>query len=386
MERHENESYLDYVKRVTSALECDTIGYKEWGDYILGADNNYSSDNLRKGFYIVRKMLPKLDGSAEVTDEDIIRQIQTQKDELYKERVKLQDQRREYNKNLRVEARYENLRDTLVECVEGMIPLIDYKENGGRLVDKPMLKEAVLDISDVHYGIEVDNVLNYYDTNIAKERMEKLLNKTIGYIIDQKIGVLHICVLGDLLSGNIHVSTRIDNEEDIISQTISMSEILSNFINEVSKFCKVKVYGVIGNHSRVNSNKKESLPAENFERLIFEYINLRCPNNKVLLNGLEDWQTFNIGDREIFITHGDKDTLNNVKNHAVNLLGRVPDEIHIGHFHHMNIKDDNNCEIVQNGSVISTDEYAMSRRLHTDPYQVLRIYGDDIQTIKVSLK
>lgn len=322
-----------------------------------------------------------LEPSQYASDEQIKR-LEQLKNELYKERVKLQDQRKEWNKILREEARFEHLKEVMLDAISGLEPIdIDYQpkrhENG---------KSAILDISDIHLGIRVDNVLNYYDIDVAKKRMNVLLRKTIDNIYKHNIDDLRVNLLGDLVGGYIHLQSRIEAEEDVISQIIICSEVLSNFVSELSKHTNVKVYGVIGNHSRCHADKKESSSAENFERLIFEYLTIRCPNVKVLMNGLEDWQTYKIGDKEIFISHGDKDSIDNVKRHSVDLIGRVVDEIHIGHIHCVNIMNDNDTKIIVNGSVMGTDSYAVSIRKNTKPYQVMRIYdGDDAITYELTL-
>lgn len=378
-----NESFIQYLSRLTNYLDNGMITYDEWGDLILGAENVYSSDNLRKASYVLKKILPKLDGSDDIDSEEILETIKEQKEEMFKERCRLQDQRREYNKLLREEARYENLRDVLVDTIREIEPQISHTPQRNKLA----YKEAILDISDIHAGLLIDNVVNYYDIDTMKDRMNVLLNKTIEYVLDHRVRKLHINLLGDLISGFIHLQSRVAAEEDVMSQIIIVSEVLSNMINELDKYVEVEVYGVVGNHSRATADKKSNMPAENFERLIFEYINLRCPKHRVHLNGLEDWQTYSVMGREIFITHGDKDTISNVKKHSVDILGRVVDEIHIGHFHHVNITDDCNTEIVVNGSAVGTDEHAMSVRKNTKPYQVLRVYGedDDVITCKISL-
>lgn len=315
----------------------------------------------------------QLDGYA--SDEQI-EKFEKIKDEVFKERVKLQDQRREYNKILREEARFEHLRDLMIEAIRDLEPLnFDYQpkkhDNG---------KPAILDISDIHLGARCDNVLNYYDIDVAKARMNMLLEKTIDKIYHENIDNLCINILGDCISGFIHLQSRIEAEEDVISQIVTCSEMLSNFIVELSHHTNVKVYGVVGNHSRANANKRDNMPAENFERLIFEYINIRCANI-VRMNGLEDWQTYKFAGRDIFISHGDKDSVANVKQHAVDLIGYVPDEIHIGHVHHVNVVNDNDTIIVVNGSVMGADSYAVGIRKTTKPYQVMRVYdGDDVST------
>ena len=48
MERKSGESYVSYAKRLTNSVEVGIIEYKEYGDSLLGIDNNYSSENIRK--------------------------------------------------------------------------------------------------------------------------------------------------------------------------------------------------------------------------------------------------------------------------------------------------------------------------------------------------
>ena len=48
MERKSGESYVSYAKRLTNSVEDGIIEYKEYGDSLLGIDNNYSSENIRK--------------------------------------------------------------------------------------------------------------------------------------------------------------------------------------------------------------------------------------------------------------------------------------------------------------------------------------------------
>ena len=93
MERKENESYLGYVRRTTEALDNGKIDYKEWGDCVLGYDNNYSSDNARKASYFVKKMLPKLEGDTDITENDILNFIATQRQELNKDKIQMRDRK-----------------------------------------------------------------------------------------------------------------------------------------------------------------------------------------------------------------------------------------------------------------------------------------------------
>lgn len=377
--------YQDELDILVDKVEGTTD--KDWVEMVGELGLEVHPDSLRKsftsgrycGYQVYKYFQEKLESGY--TEEESKR-LETLRQELYKEKCRVQDQKREYNKALRETARYEHLVDRMENAIENLEPL----HLGACYEPNPTEVEAVLILSDFHYGLEVDNVLNEYNTDIAKERLKTLLDKTVYYCNIHRVQKLHVGLAGDLICGAIHLQSRVDAEEDLISQVINVSELLANFINSLmAKVPEVKVWGVIGNHSRVNADKKSNMPAENFERLIFKYIEMRVPGLVVATNGLEDWITFKVKDQLIFMTHGDKDALSNIKMHAVNLLGKVPDRIYFGHIHHMNIKDDNGTEIVVNGSIVSTDEYAMGLRCNTKPYQILQVFDKDVCTYKINL-
>lgn len=353
-------------------------------DYI-GVDMH--PDSLRKAFatteyggYKVAKYL--MDKTAKELTDDMMQSLQHKKDEEYKERVRLQDARREYNKELRAEARYENLVEVMRDAIEYMPNL----EFCSKHVDSDDVK-AILLVSDLHYGALIDNPINFYDTSVCKERMDTLLNKTIRYCTIHRVKELYVNLAGDLVCGNIHLGSRVEQEEDIITQTMQVAELLANFLSELSKHVdNIVLVCVQGNHSRVNPDLKANLNQENFERIIFEYIKMRLPEIKMLRNGNEDWIAYDIGDKKIFLEHGDKSSVSSAKEKAVNMVGYAPDVILFGHFHHMELNDKNGTDVVVNGSVMGVDSYAIRRRFNTNPYQVMQVYdGDDTCTYKLVL-
>jgi predicted phosphodiesterase len=359
-----------------------------WQDIIDEYNLDINRDTLRKCFngefggYNVYKYM-KANQNTYASDEQI-EKFEQIKDEVYRERVKLQDARRELNKYNREYARQENLMEVLADCMED---LPEIKLNYAPVLDdNPPVHEAALIISDIHDGIKIDNVSNYYDKEVVEQRMSQLCFKAIQVCLSHGINTLNIELCGDLIAGAIHTSVRVEQEEDLISAIIHVSEVLSQFINEIKNVVpNVNVYAVCGNHGRTQSKLSDNINRENYERLIFEYIKLRVPSVKVYQNGWEDFIHYKIGDKEIVVMHGDKDSLTNAKNHCCNLLGKVVDEIHMGHIHQFNMKDDNGTLIVVNGSVVSTDSYAMSLRQITKPYQVMRVYGENEATYRLML-
>lgn len=381
------KSYEDELQLLIDKVEG--ADDKSWEEMVSELGLSVHPDSLRKSFnggrysgYAVAKYYNKKFENEYCTSDEIDR-LETLKTEIIKEKIKLSDTRREYKKHLSVEARYENLVDVLREEINNL----DELELHHNEIHKNSGVSGALLISDIHYGNTTDNVLNYYNTDIAKERIQQLLDKTIYYCSSNRVQTLYINLLGDLIAGNIHTSVRVEQEEDVISQIVHVSEILSNFISEISKYVNdVKVICVQGNHGRVTPNIKESLNQENYERLIYEYIRLRLPNVNIITNGFEDWVAYNIGDRKIFVEHGDKSKVEYIKQKAINLVGYVPDDIFVGHYHCMKVIDDNNTDVIINGSILSTDSYAMKHRLNTRPHQILRIYNnDDVCTYKLNL-
>lgn len=369
------------IDKVDGTLD---MGWQEICDYI-GADIH--PDSLRKAFattdyggYKVAKYL--MDKTAHELTDDMIKTLQSKKEEEYKKRVRLQDARREYNKELRAEARYENLVEVMRDSIEYM-PNLEFRS---KHVDSNDVK-AILLVSDLHYGALIDNPINFYDTSVCKERMNTLLNKTIKYCTIHRVKELYVNLAGDLVCGNIHLGSRVEQEEDIITQTMQVAELLANFLSDLSKHVdNIVLVCVQGNHSRVNPDLKANLNQENFERIIFEYIKMRLPEIKMLRNGNEDWIAYDIGDKKIFLEHGDKSSVSSAKEKAVNMVGYAPDVILFGHFHHMELNDKNGTDVVVNGSVMGVDSYAIRRRFNTNPYQVMQVYdGDDTCTYKLVL-
>lgn len=384
MERQQDETYLSFVRRVTNLLEDKKIDFSEWGDSILAEENTYNSDNLRKASYVVSKMLRKLDDSVDVTEDSVKKELEELRDTIYKERVKLQDANREKNAHLRQDSRTEQIIEEMKISIENMKPISFKKQeySFGTGIEASVL------VSDIHYGIVCDNIKNYYDEEICIERLAQLRDKTVSLCKTHKVDKLNVAILGDDISGIIHNSTISENNRDVITQIMEVSEILANFVASLAEeIPNVKVFSTFGNHSRTGQGKANQPNKENFERLVPEFLRLRLAHLgiKVIGGGYEDFIQTKIGGRTIVMTHGDKDSLNNVANSFTKLLDTKVDEIYMAHYHAHQEKDDCGTQVVINGSLVSTDSYAMSIRKHTLATQLLRIYGEDVCCYKLTL-
>ena len=161
----------------------------DWSEICDKYNLDFNPDTIRKGSQ------PPLVGSAFVSEyykwkesqrdsdakeDSYFKELQIQKDAIYKEKRKLYDQRREYNKLLISDARAEHLNDELIRIAENLnkeyplVQLDEYKKVNTK-------KEALLALSDWHYGMVTDNIWNTYNTDVCKKRVAKLASKVIEY-------------------------------------------------------------------------------------------------------------------------------------------------------------------------------------------------------------
>lgn len=393
LERKPNENNLEYLLRLCKYKIEEKPNDLDWQDIIELTNLNVHRDTLRKamntefGAYAVLKLYEeKIQNNY--TGQDLLEDFREEKKELEKMKMQYQDQKREYRKYLRSDAKFEHLLNEMKKSIEKLPELkikekIDFSYNLGN--------EGILILSDWHLGLKCKNHWNEFNYEIARERIEKLKNKVIKYCKKHIVDILHIEIIGDMINGSIHLGNRVESEENVINQAMTTSEILANFINDLAnELPNIKVYTLYGNHGRVNSNKNDSIDVENFERLIEWYLDIRLKdiNNIELCKNIYD-ETFNYfqlkNGKNIVFSHGNYDKVNRVIDDYSKMLKIYVDEVHLGHFHNYNEKDDSGRTLLINGTLSGTDTYSKNLRLIGKPMQTLRIYEEDICTYKIYL-
>ena len=365
------------------------MGWDEVCD-LIGADIH--PDSLRKAFattnyggYQVAKYL--MDKTANELTEEMVKRLQSKKDEEYKERVRLQDARREYNKELRVEARYENLVNIMKDCLRDVVTSsVEFGEKHLHIENKKP-KYAILMLSDWHYGALCDSQWNYYDTNVAKERAEQLVAKTQSYILSLGVTDLIVEINGDMCEGMINIGNRVASEESVVEQIINVSKLLSKCILSLKPYVNsIKVVTTLGNHGRLTPNRKEQADErENFEMLIPEFLRLTLGDDIPIITsqGL-DFVKYEFDDKIICLSHGHHDKAKSAIDNMIRVYKVVPDEIHLGHWHHMSDLNDSNIHVVVNGSIKGVDDFGLkATRCTTQPSQNLIVYGKDRMMIEL---
>lgn len=293
------------------------------------------------------------------------------------ERYKLADERTQANAYYRRLSREQTIKEIAIEVADKISSkkILPQFDKVHRANDS---KEAILCISDWHYGMDFTNYWNNYNPDIARERIVKLQDMVIKTIVDEGISRLHIVNLGDMIAGRIHLTIRLESRIDVITQTIEVSEILAEFIHALSQYTKIDYYDCADNHSRLEPNKKEALNLETLQRIIPWYLQTRLSNqNDITIHTNnrygEDIINFNIFDYKIAGVHGNKDRPIDVVNN-INLLTKEHfDMILTAHLHHFSADEKDDTLIISNGSLMGTDTYSKNLRLYSRPSQNLII-------------
>lgn len=300
--------YSDKVSRTSD---------KDWGEIAKEYNIDFHPDVCRKaqqppllgGAFVKQYYEEKYaENSASLDKDNYFKELQVQKDVIYKEKRKLYDQRREYNKLLTSDARAEHLDSELVKAaymLNDEKPLI-FEEKWF----KPNIhREALLCWADWHYGMTTDNIWNSYNTDICKERVKTLVEITKEFLRFNQIDVLTILTLGDFAHGGIHVSCRIQSEEDACDQLMHVSELMAEAINELSTVVNhIDVYSCYRNHLRTIQNKNDSIHSDNMEKVIPWWLRQRLQNNtkvEIIESEYKEFTRVNILGSHICAVHGD---------------------------------------------------------------------------------
>lgn len=390
----QNESFPEFVVRVLNESDNKQETYK----YLF--DKDLAKDECRKRSYLAQDIQNAVEQGRDklfVSDIDVVEipksedlnsfyksegQVEVEDKELLLNKIKrLEKQLLSTKDNLRI-ARADNTKEYRTETIWDKF-VRDFKYIEPIKIDKvtPQKSEdkvAMLIISDTHFGMKFDGQLNKYNKEIAQERIKELTRKTIKYLNPEyKIIVLQ---LGDTVNGVIHMSTRINSDMDVVESTKVFTESMLGMLKEFCEnFSEVEYKSVHGNHCRITPSKEENLEKENFVGFSDWYIKLAMrdvSNFKFEDNEHYGIAEFNIFDRKMVALHGHQTSMNNITN-VSHVVGYIPSNIYLGHFHHLNIKDCGRTRVTVSPSMAGVDEYAFTKLLYGKPYQLLEVFYEN---------
>lgn len=372
--RYENESEEELIYRI--CLEKDIIG--TWDEVaevlnkILGFE--FTSSKYRKQFQSFQNMLKA--NQSKFVDTDVqLEEIKIQTRELAKERQKLSDERVEFNRLIREEARKESFEELIKRVIgETINPIeIDTREIQSYTSNNDLL----VHLTDIHTGIEINSYINTFNKDILAERIEKYTCEILAIKETHNSENCYI-VIGEILSGLIHNNLRLQNNMDLIEQFKYVSMLISEMLVVLSKeFNSINVYVTMGNHSRVVARKEESLQGENFDLLLPFYLRASLQNiNNIFIydNNIEQSiAMFNVRGQNVFSSHGDKDSPSNVVQNWTMMFGIKPNIVLLGHRHTNAMSTVYNTKVIESGCISGSDPYSISIRKVNKPEQTVSV-------------
>lgn len=332
-----------------------------------------------KNYIDAKTMFVKQEATSDGTADELAAKLR----EIEKAKIKLRDERTDYQKSLREDARRESFVELVERAFAANVSPFDYKQS-------PMIdsnEDMVVCLSDLHAGIEVDNWWNTYNTSILRQRLYKYLDEIHEIQRLHKCKICNVVLGGDQVSGLIHNNLRLQNNENVIEQLKIAVVYIGNFINDLQEwFEAVNVYSISGNHSRLNPNKDDHLNGEELDDMIPFCLKLQFANNENINicdtrmdNTISSFKTR--GNKLFYIVHGDKDTPSNVVKNTTLMSGIKPDGIIMGHRHHNSLDSEHNVKIIQCGCVVGTDDYCVDKRITGRPEQCVFITSEN-RTVK----
>ncbi|MEO2601064.1 hypothetical protein [Clostridium butyricum] len=366
LKRKENETELGYKARLyreklelgLNNKQINEIINKELNINLAESSNRCSATAYNQGWF---EAIEKY--ANETSNDEYLKELEDKKREIEKERVKLRTEKIEYNKLLREDSRLEMLFDNFKESIK-KIEIPDF--NNTIITNNE--REAILGISDFHFGKVFVSINNEYSEEIFYERMEKLLSETINLCKENNISNLHVLNCGDDIEGmTLRISQLRSLQYGFTDQVTRLMKYMVKFLNKLSEEVNVVYHHVLsGNHSEVRAFGDKSFTLENMERIIITYIRDMTENNPrvqvPVYNG--KFVNFNILGYNIYAQHGQK-----VKN-PKQIIGQVTQQLrkfidvaYFGHLHHeqsftTNEAPTHDCEVVYIPSTMGSDEYS----------------------------
>ncbi|MCM1315258.1 MAG: hypothetical protein NC244_07835 [Alistipes senegalensis] len=311
---------------------------------------------------------------ADDTDLDIDKERQ-----IEQKRIQLRDERTEYNKQNRIQARVERKLDYLEQQLmkQGKV---NFMSVAPRNIESEC--DMLVCLSDLHIGQCFNSAFGKYDVNTAKSRLEQYLGEIKRIQELHKCQSCYVSIQGDLISGNIHKTVAVSNMENVIEQIKTASELITSFCYELTKiFQNVYMTNCSGNHSRID-RKDEALHDERLDDLVgwnvskclshITNFHTECVNALKVDIGIA---RLTIRGKTYLACHGDYDEFSFKGATSLSMmLGFIPYAILCGHRHFPAISDFAGIQMIQCGSLAgSGDNYCIEKRLTGKPSQTVCI-------------
>ena len=328
--------------------------------------NDYGESTYRKKYQAFQKMLSA--NQSKFADSDAqLKEIEVQKRELEKAKVKLQTEKLEYARWIREEARDELIIEKICESIASL-PSLEIPQY---IQPVHNTRAYALVFGDEHYGAEFEikglfgDVLNAYSPEIFEERMWSLFNQTVEIIQKENIDTLNVFSMGDFGDGCLRVSQLMKLRYGVVDGTIKYADFICNWLNELTKYTRVKFQMTNGNHTelRMLGQPKGTFTEDNMGKVVSEFIKTRLKDNDnfTFIDNPTGYIYAQLACHTILGIHGEVKNMENAIKEFSKIYSVPIDYLLAGHLHHSRIEEVGmNSEVINVPSVVGVDPYSLS--------------------------
>lgn len=364
--RYDGETDEELIYRITG--EKDKIGSWQGVADILNEllGTEYTESKFRKQRQAFDKMF-SANQTKFSSDKAILDDISEQRRELAKERVKLQTEKLEYNRWLREEARDELITEKICDAVNSLTPL-NIPEY---ITPVHNTRAYALVYGDEHFGVEYElkglfgDIINAYSPEIFEERMWDLFHQTVEIIQKENIDTLNVFNMGDFNDGILRVSQLMKLRYGVVDGTIKYADFIANWLNELTKFVRVKYQSTNGNHSelRMIGQPKGTFTEDNMGKVVTEFIKTRLKDNPnfTYIENPTGFIYAQLACNTVLGIHGEVKNMKTAIDEFSRIYNVPIQYLLAGHLHHSKTEEVGiNSEVINVGSIIGVDSYSLS--------------------------
>ena len=346
-ERLQDETDEELIYRICS--QKDIIG--TWSEVALIINqltgNDFGESTYRKKFQSFQKMLNANQSKFTDSDEQL-KELEFQKRELDKAKVKLQTEKLEYNRWLREEARDELITEKICNAIAALTPMdiptyIEPKHNP---------RGFALVYGDEQFGIEYEL---------------RGFNQTVEIADKENIDTLHVFNMGDFNDGILRVSQLMKLRYGVVDGTIKYADFISNWLNELTKYVRVEYQSTDGNHSelRMLGQPKGTFTEDNMGKVVAEFIKTQLKDNPnfTYIENPTGFIYAQVACNTILGIHGEVKNMKTAIDEFSRIYNVPIQYLLAGHLHHNKTEEIGvNSEVINVGSIIGIDSYSLSLR------------------------
>ena len=295
-------------------------------------------------------------------------------------------------------------KELLIDAVKKFTP--SYKSVQKYKIRKPKGKvraasaqSMIAPLADTHIGdnVEADEMvgLNSYNIDIFNKRLYGWATQvlTLAELRRNSVEIdeLVIPMLGDMISGDIHMELALTNNDHNMGQMIRGANLIAQALMFLAPhFDKVRVPCVVGNHGRMTRKPPMKNKYMDWDYMLYQWVSVFCRNQKnIEFHIPKSFMTsVEVKNRNILVSHGDfvngagsgtaiskgilnmrnilqfrkglQDEIGKLRNEEIG-LPEYFDSVLIGHFHRIDEIDIGTGAIHICGCMKGGDEFAMQR-------------------------